>query len=90
MNTSVDRVKVTDLFDPVMFSDPFPRYASLRTSSPLSRVKSRQLVRGRGGYLLTRYDDVLMVHTDKRFSSDIVKNSRAGSMISTSRACCVS
>jgi cytochrome P450 len=81
MNASVDRLKVTDLSDPVMFSDPFPRYASLRTSSPLSRVKSRQLVRGRGGYLLTRYDDVLMVHTDKRFSSDIVNNSRAGTMI---------
>jgi cytochrome P450 len=81
MNPSVDRLEVTDLSDPVMFSDPFPRYASLRVNAPLSRVKSRQLVRGRGGYLLTRYDDVMTVHTDKRFSSDIVNNSRAGGMI---------
>jgi len=81
MRAAVKHHDVTDLSEPAMFSDPFPRYAQLRTKAPLSRVKSRQLVRGGGGYLLTRYVDVMTVHTDKRFSSDIVKNSRSGAVI---------
>jgi cytochrome P450 PksS len=60
---------VIDLFEPVMFTDPFPVYAQLRREAPVVRVKARQLVRGTG-YLLSRYEDVMLVHTDKRFSSD--------------------
>jgi cytochrome P450 PksS len=52
-----------------MFSDPFPRYAELRRTAPVSRVRSKQLVAA-GGYMLTRYDDVMFLHTDGRFSSD--------------------
>jgi cytochrome P450 len=61
--------ETTDLAEHVMFSDPFPRYAELRHSAPVSRVRSRQLVGG-SGYMLTRYEDVLMVYNDVRFSSD--------------------
>ena len=63
---------VIDLFEPVMFTDPFPIYAQLRRDAPVARVKARQLVRGTG-YMLTRYEDVMLVHTDKRFSSDPFK-----------------
>jgi len=59
----------TNLADAVMFNDPFPRYAQLRQTAPVSRVQSKQLV-GSGGYLLTRYDDVLTLLSDTRFSSD--------------------
>jgi cytochrome P450 PksS len=68
---------VTDLSDPVMFADPFPRYAELRRSAPVSTVRSKQLLRG-DGYLVTRYDDVMQVHTDPRLSSDVMKHGRGG------------
>lgn len=68
---------VTDLADPVMFTDPFPRYAELRRAAPVSTVRSKQLVRGEG-YLVTRYDDVMQVHTDPRLSSDVMKHGRGG------------
>ncbi|HLU42076.1 MAG TPA: cytochrome P450 [Microthrixaceae bacterium] len=74
---------VTDLADPVMFTDPWPRYAALRRTAPVSRVRSKQLLRGGGGmgYLVTRYDDVLQVHTDPRLSSDLLAHTRAGSFM---------
>ncbi len=59
----------TDLASDVMFNDPFPRYAHLRHTAPVSKVQSKQLV-GSGGYMLTRYDDVLTLLNDARFSSD--------------------
>ena len=60
--------ELTRLSNPIMFNDPFPRYAHLRSVAPVSYVKC-QFFLGKG-YLLTRYDDVMLVHTDKRFSSD--------------------
>ena len=60
---------VTDLSEKVMFSDPFAHYAELRRTAPVSRVRSKQLVRS-GGYMLTRYNDVMLLHGDTRFSSD--------------------
>lgn len=62
-----------DLMDPVMFDDPFPIYARLRAQRPVAPVKWKQGMRG-GGYLVTRYEDVLRVHTDKVFSSDAKKH----------------
>lgn len=70
---TVDQLAVTDLANPIMFSDPFPRYAELRRTAPVSRVVSRQIVR-KGGYMLTRYEDVMRLHADKHFSSDIMRN----------------
>ena len=68
---------VTDLADEVMFTDPFPRYAELRRVAPVSRVVSKQLVRS-GGYMLTRYDDVLQLYSDPRFSSDLMGQGKPG------------
>lgn len=59
---------VTDLFDDVMFRNPHPRYRELRQSAPLSVTKSA--LGPKGTWLLTRYDDVMTVHTDPRFSSE--------------------
>jgi cytochrome P450 len=70
---------VTDLAEPIMFSDPFPRYAQLRREAPVSIAQSG-LVRGQA-YLVSRYDDVLQVHTDPRFSSDIVKHGPGGRLL---------
>jgi cytochrome P450 len=74
-----DHLELTDLSDPIMFTNPFPRYAELRRNAPVSRDRSKQLV-PKGGYLLARYDDVVMLHTDKRFSNDFMINGRPGLM----------
>ncbi len=63
------RLETTDLADPVMFTDPYPRYAELRRSAPVSRAYSKQLMGGIG-YMLTRHEHVLLLHNDMRFSSD--------------------
>ncbi len=63
------RLETTDLADPVMFTDPYPRYAELRRSAPVSRAYSKQLMGGTG-YMLTRHEHVLLLHNDVRFSSD--------------------
>ena len=60
---------VTDLADPVMFADPFPRYAELRRRGAVSPAYSKQLMGG-AGFMLTRHEHVLMLHSDMRFSSD--------------------
>ena len=60
---------VTDLSDPVMFADPFPRYAELRRRGAVSPAFSKQLMGG-AGYMLTRHEHVLLLHNDVRFSSD--------------------
>ena len=60
---------VTDLADPVMFTDPFPRYAELRRRGAVSPAFSKQLMGG-AGYMLTRHEHVLLLHNDVRFSSD--------------------
>ena len=60
---------VTDLADPVMFADPFPRSAELRRRGAVSPAFSKQLMGG-AGFMLTRHEDVLMLHNDVRFSSD--------------------
>jgi cytochrome P450 len=59
----------TDLADPVMFTNPFPRYAQLRREAPVSRAYSKQMLGG-AGYMLTRYEHVMLLHNDVRFSSD--------------------
>jgi cytochrome P450 len=60
---------VTDLADPVMFTDPFPRYAELRRRAAVSPAFSKQLMGG-AGFMLTRHEHVLLLHNDVRFSSD--------------------
>ena len=48
-------------------ADPFPFYAELREHHPVYRGRSGQLE----GWLLTRYDDVLMVLKDPRMAKDV-------------------
>jgi len=67
--TAAGQLDTTDLADPVMFSDPYPRYAELRRTAAVSRAYSKQLLGG-AGYMLTRHEHVMLLHNDVRFSSD--------------------
>ncbi len=78
--TTSARLPVTDLSQPIMFSDPFPRYAELRRLAPVSTVKHRE-TRLLTSYMLTRHADVMTLHTDPRFSSNAIEHSRFGSTV---------
>lgn len=73
----------TDLADPVMFTNPFPRYADLRKDAPVSSARSQQ-ARGRV-YMLTKYEDVLRLYSDPVYSSDAMKNGASGGGLATSK-----
>ncbi len=62
-----------DLLAPVMFDDPFPIYERLRAEQPVAPASWPAQLKG-GGYILTRYEDVVRLHTDKLFSSDSNKH----------------
>jgi hypothetical protein len=53
---------VTDLAEQVMFTDPFPRYAELRRTAPVSVARHRE-TRNMTSYMLTRYEDVQTLQT---------------------------
>ena len=58
---------LVDLTDESLRADPYPRYARLRESDPVTRVR---LADGRPAWLVTRYDDVLAAMQDyERFSN---------------------
>ena len=76
-----DPEELTDLSDPIMFSNPHPRYAYLRRAAPVSRVESWQLLKGGRGYLLTRHEDVKRIYADDRFSSDHTRHGRFGAKL---------
>jgi cytochrome P450 PksS len=73
MITSVRQSSVIDLSEHRMMADPFDTYARLRANEPLARCRAKRLLAGTG-YMVTRYSDVMAIHTDKRFSSDAIKN----------------
>jgi cytochrome P450 PksS len=79
MTAQAGVLEFTNLDDPVMFSNPFPRYAELRRTAPVSRVRAPLATGVRAkGYMLTRYEDVLAMHADPRFSSDVMRNDPMG------------
>ena len=62
----MDPIKSPDLASPRFKANPYPFYARLRAEAPVYRTKlaTRQV------WLVTRYDDVLMVLKDERFAKD--------------------
>lgn len=76
---SLQTETITDLYDEVMLADPHARYRELREHAPLSRARTS--LGPEGTWLLTRYDDVMTVHTDPRFSSEHPKPSGVKGML---------
>ena len=60
-----------DLAHPSLFEDPHPIFARLREAARFPVARSD--LTPRGALLLTRYDDVVAMHTDPRFSSDMLR-----------------
>lgn len=73
MIATARRPAVIDLGEHRMMADPFDVYTRLRADEPLARGRAKRLLTGTG-FMVTRYSDVMMIHTDKRFSSDAIKN----------------
>src|SRR5688572_25369977 len=64
MRTSLSPALDEQLVSPAFYQDPYPYYEALREEAPV--VYSQAL----GGWLLTRYDDVLAtLHDTRHFSS---------------------
>lgn len=78
MSKVIGTFERTDLGSREMLDTPHARFAYLREHQPVSWATAPMLLQGKGGYLLTRYDDVVEVHSDERFSTDIIKNTSAG------------
>ena len=55
-----------DLRDPLVKANPYPLYARFRAEAPVCRFKGI----GRHFWLITRYEDVVTVLKDPRFSTD--------------------
>ena len=56
-----------DISSPRFKADPFPFYARLRAEAPVCRIRLSVVL---SAWLVTRYDDVLMVLRDPRFSKN--------------------
>jgi cytochrome P450 PksS len=74
----------TDLTQRVMFDDPFPRWAELRATAPVSFGRTRE-TRTIDCFLLSRYEDVQFLHSDPRFSSDPMTGKSEAAAAVTSR-----
>lgn len=81
MSKVIGTLEKTNLDSREMLDTPHARFAYLREYQPVSWATAKGLLQGKGGYLLTRYDDVMTVHSDDRFSTDVMKNSPAGKFI---------
>lgn len=77
----IEALERTNLDTREMLDHPHARFAALRADHPVSWATATGLLQGKGGYLLTRYDDVVLIHSDERFSTDVLKNSPAGKFI---------
>lgn len=61
-----DRVRIPDLARPGFKANPYSLYARLRAEAPVCRTRFL----GRQAWLVTRYDDVLMVLKEERIVKD--------------------
>ncbi|CAJ1510698.1 cytochrome P450 family protein [[Mycobacterium] burgundiense] len=81
MSKNIGTLEKTDLDTREMLDHPHARFAYLREHHPVSWATATGLLQGKGGYMLTRYDDVQFVFNDERFSTDVLKNTNAGKFV---------
>ncbi len=61
-----------DTTSPQFRQDPYPTYANLREHEPITLLENTTMGLGRA-FLVTRYDDVVTILKDTRYSSDMRK-----------------
>ncbi len=78
MSKAPGALEQTALGSRQMLDNPYQRFAHLRSAAPVSWATAPQLLRGNGGYLLTRFDDVMALHSEERYSTDVLKYTSVG------------
>ncbi|OBH43439.1 cytochrome [Mycobacterium mantenii] len=78
MSKASGALEKTELGSREMLDRPHTRFAHLRENAPVSWATAPGLLYGHGGFLLTRYEDVVEVHSDERFSTDVIRNTSVG------------
>jgi cytochrome P450 len=63
----VEKIQAPDLGSPKFKANPYPFYARLRAEAPVFPTRMQT---GQPAWLVTRYDDVLLVLKDERFAND--------------------
>jgi len=63
---TLEQIKASDLGSPRFKANPYPFYARLRAEAPVCRTS----LFNRPAWLVTRYDDVLLVLKDERFAKE--------------------
>lgn len=74
ISTAISSDHPTDLTDPVMYDNPWPTFERLRAVAPVAPAKTRMA--RRRAMIVTRYDDVVSLYKDPRFSNDVMKQGR--------------
>lgn len=78
MSKVVLTLENTNLGSRQMLDDPHARFAELRANAPVSWATAPMMLRGSRAYLLTRYEDVIEMHSEDKFSTDAMKWTSAG------------
>lgn len=72
MTALTSRPAVINLSTPNIQQNPWPTYSELRKNAPVTAVKS-EFTR-KNGMIVTRYNDVVMVYKDPRFSNNMARH----------------
>lgn len=73
LNTALDSFSLQDLLEPELLADPYPVFRQLRSEDPIHEDPTGQ------GWIISRYDDVAFVLSDRRFSAERVLPKIGGS-----------
>lgn len=73
LNIALDSFSLQDLLQPELLADPYPVFRHLRSEDPIHEDPSGQ------GWIISRYDDVALVLSDRRFSAERVLAKNGGS-----------
>jgi len=66
LNIALDSFSLQDLLQPELLADPYPVFRQLRLEDPIHEDPTGQ------GWIVSRYDDVSFVLSDRRFSAERV------------------
>ena len=72
LNIAVDSFTLQDLLQPGLLANPYPAFRQLRLEDPIHEDRTGQ------GWIVSRYDDVSFVLSDRRFSAERIVSKSGG------------